>query len=145
MQPLILSHSLFFQNRNCGKDILAIIIIPLWFKACIYWKFFSWRHHFQPYIFSVIASLFHGSAWRNPNCVFFTTLFAAIHYQPLPSVVDLRKSWSVCLFQENHCDLVLLKVPIYSTELVAIIFFEKYCVKCTKALTEIPFFHGEPT
>ena len=23
-------------------------------------------------------------------------------------------------------------------------FFEKYCVKCTKTLTEIPFFHGEP-
>ena len=23
-------------------------------------------------------------------------------------------------------------------------FFEKYCVKSTKAVTEIPFFHGEP-
>ena len=29
-------------------------------------------------------------------------------------------------------------------ELVAIFFFEKYCVKYTKVLTEIPFFHGEP-
>ena len=77
------------------------------------------------------------------NCVYFTTLFATIHYYKR-SVVDSRKSWRICLFQENHCGPALLKVPIYSTELVAIIFFEKYCVKCTKALTEIPFFHGEP-
>ena len=37
----------------------------------------------------------------------------------------------------------LLKLPIYSTELAAAIFFEKYCVKCTKALAAIPFFHRE--
>ena len=35
----------------------------------------------------------------------------------------------------------LLKLPIYSTELAAVIFFEKYCVKCTKALAAIPFFY----
>ena len=37
----------------------------------------------------------------------------------------------------------LLKLPIYSTELAAAIFFEKFCVKCTKALVAIIFFHGE--
>ena len=37
----------------------------------------------------------------------------------------------------------LLKLPIYSTELAAVIFFEKYYVKCTKALATIPFFHRE--
>ena len=40
----------------------------------------------------------------------------------------------------------LLKLPIYSTELAAVtffFFFEKYCVKCTKALAAIPFFHHE--
>ena len=52
------------------------------------------------------------------NCVYFTTLFATIHY--MRSVVDSRKSWRICLFQENHCGPALLKVPIYSTELVAI-------------------------
>ena len=52
------------------------------------------------------------------NCVYFTTLFATIHY--MRSVVDSRKSWRMCLFQENHCGPALLKVPIYSTELVAI-------------------------
>ena len=44
----------------------------------------------------------------------------------------------------NHCGSALIKVPIYSAELVAIFFFEKYCVTCTKALTEILFFHDEP-
>ena len=68
------------------------------------------------------------------NRVCFATLFATIHYNRR-SVVDSRKSWRVCLFQQNHCDLALLEVLIYSTGLVAIIFFEKYCVKCTKGLS----------
>ena len=59
------------------------------------------------------------------NCVYFTTLFATIHYYKR-SVVDSRKSWRICLFQENHCGPALLKVSIYSTKLVAIIFFEKH-------------------
>ena len=39
----------------------------------------------------------------------------------------------------------VLKLPIYSTELAAVISFsfENYCVKCTKALAAIPFFHRE--
>ena len=40
----------------------------------------------------------------------------------------------------------LLKLLIYSTELAAVIFFfffEKYCVKCAKALAAIPLFHRE--
>ena len=37
----------------------------------------------------------------------------------------------------------LLKLPIYSTELAAVIFFEKYYVKCAIALAAIPFFHHE--
>ena len=38
----------------------------------------------------------------------------------------------------------LLKLPIYSTELAAVIFFFlKSTVKCTKALAAIPFFHRE--
>ena len=53
------------------------------------------------------------------SCVSFTTLFATIHYYKR-SVVDSRKSWRMCLFQENHCGSALLKVPIYSTGLVAI-------------------------
>ena len=53
----------------------------------------------------------------------------------------IREKLKECLFQENHCGPALLKIPIYSTELVAM--FEKYHVKCPKALTEIPFFHDE--
>ena len=36
-------------------------------------------------------------------------------------VVD-REKIEECLFEEIHCSPALLKVPIYSTELVAIIF-----------------------
>ena len=36
------------------------------------------------------------------NCVYFTTPFATIHYNKR-SVVDSRKGWRICLFQENHC------------------------------------------
>ena len=64
------------------------------------------------------------------NCVYFTTLFKTIHYNKR-SVVDSRKSWRYCAFQENHCSPALLKVPISSTELVIMNFF----VKCTKALS----------
>ena len=53
------------------------------------------------------------------NCVYFTTLFATIHYYKR-SVVDSRKRWRICLFQENYCGPALLKMPIYCTDLVAI-------------------------
>ena len=76
------------------------------------------------------------------NCPYFTILFATIHYNKR-SAVDSRKSWRVCLFEKNHCSHAILKVAIYSTEQVAIIFVWKV-VKCTKALTEILLFHGEP-
>ena len=140
--------TMFLQNRNCSKETLTIIIIPPWFQACIYWKkFVSWRHHFQPSIFfnnSFIISQEHlKKSTCQEKCVYFTILFATIHYNRWP-VIDSRKSWRVCLFQENHCGPALLKVSIYSTKLVAIIFFEKHCVKCLKALAEILFFHGEP-
>ena len=58
------------------------------------------------------------------KCVYFTTLFATVHYNKR-SVFDSRKSWRTCLFQKNYCGPALLKVPIYSTELVAIFFFLK--------------------
>ena len=137
--------TVFLQNRNCGKITTTIIISP-WFQACIY-DIISWRQHFQLSIFSMIVSLFHESTWRNAHVketvrVYFTRLFTTIHYNKR-SVVDWRISSRVCLFQESHCGPALLKVPIYSTEVVLIIFFEKYCVKYTKALTEISFFHGE--
>ena len=35
-------------------------------------------------------------------------------------MVDSRKSWRVCLFEENHGSPAVSKVPIYSTELVVI-------------------------
>ena len=130
--------TVFLQNRNCSNKILPIIIIPPWFQACIYWKFASWRHHFQLSIFSVIVSLFHGSTWRNPKIK--ETVFVSQHFLQ-PSIIisglwliqEKVEEWpcsfkGAYLFHRTSCN----------------IFFEKYCVKCTKALTEIPFFHGEP-
>ena len=67
------------------------------------------------------------------NYVYFTTRFAIVHYNKL-YVVDWRKSWRVCLFQENHCGPALLEVPIYSTELVAIFFLKSTVLNAQKHL-----------
>ena len=105
--------------------IYILIIIPPWFKACIYWKkSVTWWHHFDPSIFSMIVSLFHGSTWSDPHvkrstwlCVYFTTLVAAIHYNKW-SVVDSRKIEVYVYWKKTT-------VPIYFTELVAVIFVWK--------------------
>ena len=82
--------TMFLQNRNCSKETLTIIIIPPSFQACIYWKkFVSWRHHFQPSIFSMIVSLFHGSTWRNPQ-VKETVLLSQHFLQPSIKISGLR-------------------------------------------------------
>ena len=75
------------------------------------------------------------------NCAYFTTLFATIHYNISGLWLIREKVEEYVYFRKT---IVTLLLPIHSTELVAISFSKKYCVKCTKALTEIPFFHGEP-
>ena len=147
MQPLILSNLLFLQNRNCSKEILTIIIILPWFQACIYWKkvcymttSFTAIHFFYD---SVIISREHlKQSTCQGNRLYFTILFTTIHYNKR-SVADSRKSWNVCLFEKNHCSPSVLNVPIYFTEQAVIIFIWKV-VKCTKSLTEIPFFQDKP-
>ena len=110
-------------------------------EACFMTTSFPFIYFFYD---SLIISLEHLRKFTcHGNCVFFAKIFAIIHYNK-QSVVDSRKRWRVYLFQENHCGPALLELPIYYTELVPTISFEKYYVKCTKALTEIPFFHGEP-
>ena len=54
------------------------------------------------------------------HCLFHSTCWN-IDYNKR-SVVDSQKIEDYVVFQENHCGRTLLKVPIYSTELVAIIF-----------------------
>ena len=142
----------FLQNRNeiltiISNEILTIIIIPPWFKACIYWKKVCYMTASFPAIHffydSVIISREHlKQSMCQGNRLYFTILFATIHYSK-GSAVDSRKRWRVCLFEEKNCSPTVLKMPIYFTEQVAIIFVWKV-VKCTKSLTEIPFFHGEP-
>ena len=123
-------------------------MIPPCFQACkkevcIYWKknilkvyiegSVVWRNQLQLSIFTMIVSSFHGSNWSDP---YVKETFCS---HPLQQVVCswFNKFWRVCVFQKSHCSPALLKVPIYSTELVTVCLFEKYCVKCTKALAAI--------
>ena len=85
-------------------------------KVCYMTASFTAIHFFYD---SVIISRRHLKQSRcQGNCFYFTILFATIHYNKR-SAVDSRKSWRVCLFEENHGSPAVLKVPIYSTELVA--------------------------
>ena len=94
--------TVFLQNRDCSKEILTIIITRPWFQACIHWKKFVSFPAIHFFYDSVIISREHlKKSTCQGNCVYFTTIFATIHYNK-QSVVDLRKSWKVCLFQENH-------------------------------------------
>ena len=144
-----LKFTVFLQNRNFSKEILTIIIIPPWFQACIYWKkvcymttSFTAIHFFYDSVFISREHLKKSTC--QGNSLYFRILFVTIHFNKR-SAVDSRKSWIVCLFEENDCSPANLKVPIYFTEQVAIIFVWKV-VKCTKPLTEIPppYFLGEP-
>ena len=92
MQPRILSGLLCFcKTRIFSKGILAIIIIPPWFQAWIYWKkFVIWRHHLQPSIFSMIVSLFHGSTWSNPHVE--ETVFISEYFLQPPILVTFCHS-----------------------------------------------------
>ena len=112
---------MFLQNRNCSKEIPTIIVILFGFRhAYIERSLFHNDISSHPFFYdSVIISQEHlKKSTCQRNCVYFTTLFATIHYYKR-SMVDSRKSCRICLFQENHCGHALLKVPIYSTELVA--------------------------
>ena len=91
-------------------------------NACYMTTSFTAIHFFYD---SVIISRQHlKQSTCQGNCLYFTILFATIHYNKR-SAVDSRKSWRVCLFEENHCSPAVLKVAIYSTEQVAIIFVGK--------------------
>ena len=93
-------------------------------KVCYMTTSFPAIHFFYD---SVIISREHLKQFTcQGNYVYYTTLFATIRDNKW-SVVDSRKSWRVCLFEENHCSPPLLKVPTYSSELVAIIFVW-YCL-----------------
>ena len=99
-------------------------------EICFMTTSFPASHFFYD---SVIISREHlKKSTCQGNFAYFTTLFATIHYNKL-SVVDSRKRWRVCLFQENHCGPALLEVPIYSTELVAIIFLKTTVLKMHKS------------
>ena len=68
----------FLQKKNCSKEMLILIMIPLVIQAGIYWKkSVIWRHHFQPSIFlsdSVIISREHlKQSTCQGNCLFHSS------------------------------------------------------------------------
>ena len=82
-----------------------LIMVPPWFQACIYWKKpVIGRHHF--FFDSVIVSRERLQQSIFQRHIYFTTFVATIHYNKR-SVVDSRKNWRVCLFEENHCSPAL--------------------------------------
>ena len=71
--------------------------------------------------------IIHRSFWSDPY-VKDTVIFSQHFLQPSLQQAFcgwFEKIWRVCLFGKSHCSPALLKVPIYSTELVTIIFVWK--------------------
>ena len=88
-------------------------------KKCLLNDDIICRHTF--FLWSIIISWDHLKQSTCPgNCLYLTIIFARIHYNKR-FAVDSRKSWRVCLFEENHCSPAILKVSVYFTEQVAII------------------------
>ena len=127
-------------KNNISALEVSIIHFLYWNKVCYMTTSFTAIHFF--YVSVIISQEHWKQSTFQGNCLYFTILFATIHYNKR-SAVDSRKSWRGCLIEENHCSPAVLKMPIYFKEQVAIIFAWKV-VKCTKSLTEIPSFHGEP-
>ena len=88
--------TVLLQNRSCSKEILTIIIIPLWFRhvyierSCYMTTSLSAIHFFYD---NVIISREHLKQFTcQGNCVYFTMLFATIHYnkRSVPCVKSVR-------------------------------------------------------
>ena len=128
------SHSfkfaMFLHSKSCSKEISQLtIMIPPWFQECIYWmKSVIWRHLLEPFIFYIIVLLFQGSTWSDP----YVKDAMSISPHLLQTSILLQavcgwfeENWIICLFEESHFSPALLKVPIYSIELAAVIFVSK--------------------
>ena len=120
-------------------------MIPLSFQVCIYWmNSVIWPHLLEPFIFSIIVLLFHGSTWSDPYVKGTVSISQhLLHPSICPVFGWFEKKWMTCLFKESHCSPALLKVPIYFTELVAVIFVWKVLCKCTDVLVAISSLVGE--
>ena len=103
------------------------MILP-WFQACIYWKkSVIWRYQLQPSIFYMEVLLCHGSTWSDP-CV-KDTVFISQHFLQSSIITTgvwlIQKKLKRCAYLKKA---IVAKVPIYSTELVAVIFvYESIC------------------
>ena len=120
--------TVFLRNKSCRKEISQLLIMePPWFQECIHWimlpddmycthSFFLWWCH---YFKGIIEAIYMSKTL----CLFYNTCCS---HRLQPAVCEwFEKTWTVCSFQESHCSPALLKMPTYSTELVAVIFVWK--------------------
>ena len=120
------------------KQALAVIPfaidIELIYKSSCCHPFNELPFFYYKGVIAAIHSIKFTVFLQNRNCSNeILTLSATIHYNKR-SVVDSRKSWRVCLFQENHCGPALLKVSIFSTKLVAMFFLKSTVLNAQKHL-----------
>ena len=103
--------------------------ISPWFQACVYIERYLYLMvSVAAILFSVVLSLFHVGTWSHPYVK--DTGFISQHLLQSSNITnDLWLIWEnlkvLCLFKESYCSHAVLKVPIYPTELVAIIFESK--------------------
>ena len=137
--------TVFLQNRNFRKGILTIIGsfvsgMHISKKVCYMTASFTAIRFFYD---SVIISRQHLKRFTcQGNCLYFTILFATIPDNKR-SAVDSRNSWRVCLFEKNHLSPAVLKVPIYSTVQVAILFVWKVTLRSVFILDPLAFRGGK--
>ena len=135
----------FFVEQELKLGDIIILIHP-WFQACISWrKSVIWWHQFQLSIFSIIESLFPGSTWSVPYVK--DTLFISQHLLQ-PSIITS----GLWLIREKLKSMFISGKTLWPCSFKGTYIFDRtscnnFClkssVKCLKALTEIPFFHGE--
>ena len=100
----------------------------------MYWKKYTlkiyiersvvWQNQLKLSIFTMIVSSFHGSNWSDP---YVKETFCSHPLQQMAVVdsISFEVFNKVCVFEKSHCSPALLKVPIYSTELVTVCFVWK--------------------
>ena len=114
LQPRILLNLLCFCITRL--DVIVSNYDTSLVRECLYWMMsVIWRHLLEPFIFSIIVLLFHGGTWSNPYAK--DTVSVSQHLLQPSILLQAVFGW----FEKNW----MIKVPIYSTELIPVIFVWK--------------------
>ena len=128
-QMLFQIYCVFFRTGVVARRYQLPIMISPWFQAFVYIERYLYLMvSVAAILFSVVLSLVHVGTWSHPYVK--GTGFISQHLLQSSNITNgLWLIWEnlkvLCLFKESCCSHVVLKVPIYPTELVAIIFESK--------------------